>query len=232
MSSRIWILRSDCSSVCGWYAVLNFSHVPMLSWRLLQKWDINLVSLSDTMLIGTPCSRTTSCRYFSANNSVDCPSLNGMKWAVFVRWSTITHTAVFPFGLRDSALTKSIAIPTYTLESVKVKESSHPLMFCLHLLTHQTLCYITSNLSLHSLLPELLLQVLVHLCSSLMYGICWFMSFRQNFLSNISFRYTNSVTKTECPISMDLHIRPQSSLHLISKLLYLRVPTLSLLDLL
>ena len=42
----------------------------------------------------------------------------------------------------------------------------------------------------------------------------------------------NSVTKMEGPISMDLHICPQFSLYLISEFLYLRIPTLSLLDLL
>ena len=78
------------------------------SWRLSQKCDLNLVSLSDTILTETPCNRTISLMYLSARSSVDCPTLNGMKCADLVRRSTTTHTALFPFELRGRAVKKSI----------------------------------------------------------------------------------------------------------------------------
>ena len=110
MSSKIWIVRSDCPSVWGWNEVLNFRCVPKLSCRLCQYCNLNLESLSDTILAGTPCRRTTSCMYPSAKDSVDCPTLNGMKWADLVDRSTITQTALFPYGLRGKAVTKSMVI--------------------------------------------------------------------------------------------------------------------------
>ena len=70
MSSNIWMSRSDYPSVCGWYAVLNRSWVPNDFYKLPQKPDVNLGSLSETIDKGTPCSRTTSRIYKSLSLSI------------------------------------------------------------------------------------------------------------------------------------------------------------------
>jgi len=104
------IVRSDCSSVWGWYEVLNFRRVPRFSWRLFPKCEWNLVSLSDMMLTETPYRRTIFLVYLSARISVDWPTLKGREWVDFVRRLMITHTALLPLGLRGRAVIKSMVI--------------------------------------------------------------------------------------------------------------------------
>ena len=69
---------------------------------------MTLVSLSETIFIGIPCNRTNFFHIFSANTSVDCATLYGMKCADLVSRSIITQIVLFPFGLRGKAVTKSI----------------------------------------------------------------------------------------------------------------------------
>ena len=45
--------------------------------------------------------------YLSVRTYINCPTLNGMEWANFVRWSIITHTALLPFRLWDRAITNT-----------------------------------------------------------------------------------------------------------------------------
>ena len=123
MSSRISMVCSDCPSVWGWYEVLNFRRVPWFSWRLSQKCDQNLTSLSDTMLTGTPCKQTISLIYLSARTSVNWPTLNGRKWVDFVRRSMTTHTILLPLGLQGRAVTNpQWYVPTSIWVSVMVVE--------------------------------------------------------------------------------------------------------------
>jgi len=64
--------------------------------------DLNLVSLSNMMLTETLCGWTISFIYLSPSCFVDCPTLNSMQCADFVRRLITTHTALFPFGLWGS----------------------------------------------------------------------------------------------------------------------------------
>ena len=147
MSSRIWIVRSDCPSVWGWYEVLNFRWVPKFSWRLFQKCDRNLVSLSDTMLTGTPCRRTISFIYLSVRTSVDWPTLKGRKWAAFVGRSMITYIALLPLGLRGSAVTKSMVICSHFHSGIGNVVEVQLFSDVLYLQVNQALCHILGYLS-------------------------------------------------------------------------------------
>jgi len=109
MPSRIWIVCSDCPSVWGWYEVLNFRQVSRFSWRLSQECDQNLVSLSDMMLTWALCRRNIFLIYLFSRTSIDWSTLNGRKWADFVRQLMTTHTALLPLGLHR-AVTKFIVM--------------------------------------------------------------------------------------------------------------------------
>src|SRR3954463_7963991 len=61
-----------------------------------------------------------------------------------------------------------------------LQKSSGSLMSCLNSLTYITLGDITSDFSLHLMPPKLLLQILIHLCSSGVDRIKSIMSFLQN----------------------------------------------------
>jgi len=50
----VQLVTSICPSVWGWQVVLKSNLVPTSLHRLLQKCDMNLVSLSDTMVLGIP----------------------------------------------------------------------------------------------------------------------------------------------------------------------------------
>lgn len=54
MSSKVCIVLSDCPSVCGWKAVLYWSLVLKVTWRLRQKFDVNRGSQSDVNSYGDP----------------------------------------------------------------------------------------------------------------------------------------------------------------------------------
>jgi hypothetical protein len=78
------------------------------------------------------------------------------------------HNNLIPFPLRN---TKGL------------ERSCRFLMFGLHLLTYMALSHIFSNVSLHAVPPELLLQALIHLGASRVYGISGFVSFIQDISS-------------------------------------------------
>ena len=110
ISSKVWIVLSDCPSVCGWNAVLMYNFVPIAFCKYSQNLEVNLGSLSDTIDIGTPCSRTILFKYFSANCSSEHPQRISMKCVDFVSLSMITHTALIPLIVRGNPVTKSIVI--------------------------------------------------------------------------------------------------------------------------
>ena len=121
---------SDWPSVWGWNAVLNFNLLPKLLWRLSQKYDTNLVSLSEIILKGTPCCLNISYMYLFASASVDCPTLKGMKWALLVSQSMITHIALFPLGLLGRPTTKSMVILSHFHSGIGSGCSSPAVLWC------------------------------------------------------------------------------------------------------
>jgi len=136
MSSRIWLVRLDCPSVWGWLEVLNIKRFPKFSWRLSQKCDQNLVSIFDKMLAKTSCRRTISLICLSARIFVIWPTLNGKKWANFVRRSMITHTA----------MTKSIVMCSYFYAGVGNGCRSLTVRWC-----SIFICWQTKHLATYSL---------------------------------------------------------------------------------
>src|SRR6201996_4947141 len=62
--SSHWLVRSDCPSVRGWYAVDMFWCILRDSHSPLANFDVNLVSLSEMIFLGTP-NRGNTCRRYS-----------------------------------------------------------------------------------------------------------------------------------------------------------------------
>ena len=58
--STVWLIRSLCPSVCGWYVVEYSKHTPSFSNKAFQKVERNLRSLSDIMIFGKPQSASHS----------------------------------------------------------------------------------------------------------------------------------------------------------------------------
>jgi len=109
MSSRIWMVLFDWSSVCGWKIVLNFYSVPISFYKLCQNLKLNLESRSDTMVVRKPYSHTTFYTYNLGNFPIGSFTFIEMKLAVFVKWSTTTHMASSPDG--------AIGKPNYEIHS-------------------------------------------------------------------------------------------------------------------
>ena len=82
--------------------------MPIAFWKLFQKCAVNLVSLSDTMDTGTPCSLTISRMYNRQNLSKAKVIRTARKCADFVSRSTITHTVSCFCCVRGKWITKSI----------------------------------------------------------------------------------------------------------------------------
>lgn len=57
---KILLTTSIWPSVYGWYVEMNFRSIFIFFHNVLQKYPMNLVSLSETMLFGNPCSLTIS----------------------------------------------------------------------------------------------------------------------------------------------------------------------------
>jgi hypothetical protein len=68
------------------------------------------------------------------------------------------HPDFIPFPLRDSQ---------------RLQQSSWPLMLCLDPLTTVTYSHMLCDLPFHSVPPEFLLQILIHLLTSRVYRISW-----------------------------------------------------------
>ena len=110
MSSKVWIVRSNCPSVWGWYAVLSRSLVPKHFCKHSQNWDVNLGSLSKTILTEVPYNLTISFMYNWTSLLTGCLVFMGRKWADFFNLSTITHITSFPVDPFGNPITKSIVM--------------------------------------------------------------------------------------------------------------------------
>jgi hypothetical protein len=70
--------------------VLKFIFVPNPLNIPFQKFDVNLGSLSDTIVLGTPCILAISHMYISAMLVALCIDFTGIKWEALVSLSTTT----------------------------------------------------------------------------------------------------------------------------------------------
>ena len=78
--------------------------------RFLKNLEVNLGSLSDTILDGSPYNLTISLIYREVNFSKENLILIGMKSADLVSLSTITQIESKPLGVLGSPTTKSMEI--------------------------------------------------------------------------------------------------------------------------
>lgn len=106
ISSSVCIVRSVCSPNYGWNALLKF-WLPKASCKAPQKWDVNLLSLSNTILIGTPCNFTFSSIYNLASRLKGKIFLIGKKWVDFRLLSPRLHLVLCVLG---KPVTKSMEI--------------------------------------------------------------------------------------------------------------------------
>ena len=92
--------------------VLSFPH------NVLQNWIKNLVSLSVTMVLGMPCSLTTSLKKRFAIYVVSSTLWHGMKWATFENLSISTKMESLGFLVFGSPKTKTIEMSTQGTEGM------------------------------------------------------------------------------------------------------------------
>jgi len=76
--------------MAGWKAVLKHNNVLNASCSLCQKPNWNLLSQSDTMELGTPCTLTISSGYTRASWSKVQVFVMAMNSAILVSQYTIT----------------------------------------------------------------------------------------------------------------------------------------------
>ena len=100
------------------------------SYRVYQKWEVNLRSRSDTILDGTPCNLTFSLTYNWTNLAIDILRFTGKKWALFVSRSTITHVASWPWTDLGKWVTKSIAMLSHFLLRISNGCNNSPGLWC------------------------------------------------------------------------------------------------------
>ena len=93
----------------------NFNLIPIVVIKVVQKLEMNLVSLSDTMVVGTPCNLTICLINKRAAVTAVVVVMIGIKCAILENRSTTVKIPVFllfVFG-RDSV--KSIDFIGYFL---------------------------------------------------------------------------------------------------------------------
>ena len=88
--------------------MLKFSLVPMPPNSPFQKAVVNLASLSETIIFGTPCSLTIYFRNTSSTWVVPKVDFIGMKYDAFVNMSTTTITESCWYLVLGNPVMKSI----------------------------------------------------------------------------------------------------------------------------
>lgn len=151
ISSKIWIVFSDCLLVWGWKAVLNVSFTPKALCRLLEKWAMNRESRLETMVTRMPWSITIWSIYISASFFKDKPILIAKKWADLVSLSITTRTLSKPFfGLSKTGHKIHSYVFWLPLRNRKRFDKFYKsLMLNIYLLTSQILHHDLFNLSFH-----------------------------------------------------------------------------------
>ena len=120
----VWFVRSVCPSVSGRYAVDILGFIPKIFRNSFQQSEVNRVSRSEIMLFGTPWIRQISLTNILARSGAFFVSFrSGIKCAIFVNLSMITHISVCPSEAGKSVM-KSIEIESQGLYGVSVGSSS------------------------------------------------------------------------------------------------------------
>ena len=95
-SPKILFMTSVYPSIWGWYVELKDKLVPSFFHKVLQKFPMNLVSRSDTILLGKPWSLTTSLKNKFAIWVASLVFWHGMKCIIFENMSTTTNIESYP----------------------------------------------------------------------------------------------------------------------------------------
>ena len=67
---KLLFTNSICPSAYGWFDELNFKSIFNLFHNVHKKYQTNLVSRSETILFGRPCSITTSLKQLCYMNNI------------------------------------------------------------------------------------------------------------------------------------------------------------------
>jgi len=170
---RIWSHRLPCSvtkildnfpklmfttSVCpcfwGWYDEIKENFVPILFHKVLQKCSTNFVSLSETVLLGNPCSLTTSLKTKLAMCLASFVFFHGMKCVIFENPSTIKNMESLSFWVLGNHNTKSILIACHGLYGIR-NGWYKPVFCCLTFAYRQILHFFTKCFTSSLMLDQL-----------------------------------------------------------------------------
>ena len=152
MSSKIWMVRSDCPPVYGWKVVLNFNEVPSVVWRLTQNREVNLGSLSLTIDTGTPWSLMISTTYNLAYLSVEYVTLTGRKCADLVNQSIITQIESKPRVHLGNPTTKSMVMCSHFYTEIG-RLCNKPVGLWCSILTYWQVKHLATNSAISFFIP-------------------------------------------------------------------------------
>ena len=110
MSSNVWMVFLDWSSVWGWKAISKYKVVPRAFCSFGQNRDVNRRSRSDTIDIGIPWRLTILLMYNLANLFKEKVLQMARKCTDLVSWSTITQMASWPIWVWGKSTTKSMVM--------------------------------------------------------------------------------------------------------------------------
>jgi hypothetical protein len=149
--------------------VVKCSLVPKASCTCYQNLPVKQPSLSETIVLGTPCNLTICLKKTSTSLRTGQVSLIGKKCVVFVSRSTITQMASWPLlSLKPCHKIHRDVLPLPLRNRKWLELTSWSLMLNLHLLTDLASSHKRCHIRSQSIPPEMLSEILVHLTRSWM----------------------------------------------------------------
>ena len=118
MSSRVWFILLVWLSVCRWNAVNRASFVPIRLNNVDQKLLVNLLSWSETIILGMLCSQKMWSKKSCAVPGAVAIVWVRMKCAILESMSTTTNMASKPTAVRGSWTMKSIDTFSHLSEGI------------------------------------------------------------------------------------------------------------------
>src|ERR1700744_589532 len=109
--SSHWLVRSDCPSVRGWYAVEIFCRIPRILHSSRMNFDANRGSLSLMNLSGSPNLTKTYLTYNAAMSSAVDASRHGISTAAFVQsWSVTVRMESYPCDIGNFIMRSMVTV--------------------------------------------------------------------------------------------------------------------------
>ena len=110
---KLLLLTSVYPPICGWYAKIKPKSVPIFFHKVLQMSPTNIVSLSETILLGNPCNLTIYLKNKLATWVASLVLNQGIQWPILENMSTMTKIESWPIWVLGSPITKSILTTTH-----------------------------------------------------------------------------------------------------------------------